>query len=151
MVVFYFYFDGKPVKEVSDGDDVADNSDSSTSLEEAPPQLQLRSRRSTRMRSKVEEHADKKLGNTVPKLDDTKAEPEPEPEVDSDSESDDLKSGLVLSYPIDFTDPRVLLCLQAMTFLALDAQKWDDDGKRIVDILAPGDELTQIRPVNAQE
>ncbi|KAH9928831.1 uncharacterized protein B0H18DRAFT_1210022 [Fomitopsis serialis] len=151
VVVFYFYFDGKPVKEVSDGDDVADNSDSSTSLEEAPPQLQLRSRRSTRMRSKVEEHADKKLGNTVPKLDDTKAEPEPEPEVDSDSESDDLKSGLVLSYPIDFTDPRVLLCLQAMTFLALDAQKWDDDGKRIVDILAPGDELTQIRPVNAQE
>ncbi|EIW78717.1 hypothetical protein CONPUDRAFT_138853 [Coniophora puteana RWD-64-598 SS2] len=61
-------------------------------------------------------------------------------------------SGLVLSKPIAFDDPCLLVCLQGMTFLALDVEKWAARGsdKRMVDILAPGDELEQIIPLAAR-
>ncbi|KAJ3799059.1 hypothetical protein GGU11DRAFT_680306 [Lentinula aff. detonsa] len=53
-------------------------------------------------------------------------------------------SGLILSPVLNFEDPRVLKCLQGLTYLALDREKWRAAGKSLVDILAPIDELSLI-------
>ncbi|KAI0760394.1 hypothetical protein C8Q74DRAFT_224346 [Fomes fomentarius] len=50
------------------------------------------------------------------------------------------------SYPIPFEHSMALRCLQGMSFLALDAQQWDQNGANIIDIVAPGAELRQITP-----
>lgn len=60
---------------------------------------------------------------------------------------DGTEPGLVLSWPMSFTHPLALRCLQGMTFLALDAARWHAERNiSLIDMVAPGNELRQIVP-----
>lgn len=62
-------------------------------------------------------------------------------------ERDGTEPGLVLSWPMSFTHPLALCCLQGMTFLALDAARWHAERNIcLIDMVAPGNELRQIVP-----
>ena len=52
-------------------------------------------------------------------------------------------SGLILSWPVPYDHQMMLRCQQGMSFLALDARKWEKD---VEDIVAPTIERQQIRP-----
>lgn len=52
-------------------------------------------------------------------------------------------SGLVLSWPIPYDHDMIYDCLQGMTFLALDFNRWQKNS--IAEIVAPGNERQKIK------
>ncbi|KAJ3978622.1 hypothetical protein F5890DRAFT_1560003 [Lentinula detonsa] len=62
----------------------------------------------------------------------------------TETSSSDTKPGLILSALMKFEDPKLLKCLQAFTYLALDRKKWQENGTTLVDVLAPLDEISLI-------
>ncbi|KAJ3979122.1 hypothetical protein F5890DRAFT_1478786, partial [Lentinula detonsa] len=64
--------------------------------------------------------------------------------VPTQTPSSDTKPGLILSALMRFEDPKLLKCLQAFTYLALDRKKWQENGTSLVDISAPLDEISLI-------